>query len=141
MDPINVLEQARDFLVDGGVVCICVPNDFSSLQQQALLKIGGDPWWVAIPDHLNYFNKESLGKLLEGTGFRILDWLADFPMELFLLMGDDYVHRPELGPQCHARRVAFELSITPELRRTLYRALASVGVGRSVLAFAEVISR
>lgn len=141
VDPVSTLVRIRDFLLPKGIICVCVPNDFSPMQQEALRKIGGKPWWVVIPDHVNYFSKESLTNVLEGTGFRILDWMADFPMELFLLMGEDYVHQPELGPRCHARRVEFELSITPELRRALYRALASVGIGRNLIAFAEVVSR
>ena len=62
---------------------------------------------------------------------------GDFPMELFLLMGDDYVNTPKQGESCHRRRVQFEQAVPGGLRRRLYAALAREGVGRNCLTFAE----
>ena len=60
----------------------------------------------------------------------------DFPMEFFLLMGEDYVADPALGPGLPERRRRFELALPAALRRRLYAAFASVGAGRNTLAFA-----
>jgi hypothetical protein len=65
---------------------------------------------------------------------------ASFPMEMFLLMGQNYVGTRELGRTCHESRMAFEAN----LRRTghsdalsaFYQALAAAGLGRQVIAYA-----
>jgi hypothetical protein len=58
-------------------------------------------------------------------------------MELFLLMGDDYVTNSQLGPACHARRKRLEAALPIELRRALYRSFASVGLGRNCVVIAR----
>lgn len=146
---INVLEHvpnAVDFLKlskkllkkNSGIICIRVPNDFNKLQKIAEKKIKKSLWWVAIPDHINYFNIESLQELLESLNFKILYSTADFPMEFFLLMNDDYVKNPEVGGNCHKRRVSFELSLPDDIRREIYRKLSEIGIGRDCLVFAKV---
>jgi SAM-dependent methyltransferase len=105
-DPVSLLGQLRDMLRDGGLACIQVPNDFNALQIAAQSKLGKPPWWIAIPDHVNYFDFDSLSGLLDACGFQVLERQTDFPMELFLLMGLDYVDDPEVGNRCHGYRVA-----------------------------------
>ena len=90
-----------------------------------------------MPDHVNYFTFDSLGRVLESLGLEVVDAIGDFPMEMFLLMGDDYVADRTLGPQCHRRRVAFELGLTGELRRSIYRNLARAQTGRNCFVFAR----
>jgi hypothetical protein len=57
---------------------------------------------------------------------------ADFPMELFLLMGLNYVEDPEVGATCHAYRVQAELSLPADVRRELFRTFAAGGIGRNL---------
>ena len=83
--------------------------------------------------HINYFDFESLGGLLERKGLEVVHRQGDFPMELFLLMGENYVGDSEVGERCHEKRVRFETALPAELRRCMYEALAGVGVGRSCL--------
>ncbi len=135
--PVETLATARKMLMPEGVVCVRVPNDFSVLQKCAEEKLGKGKWWVVSPDHINYFNFESLQKLMEGVGLEVFYKTTDFPMELFLLMGDDYVNNPQLGSECHKKRRNFELSIPDAVRRQMYRSLAEIGVGRSCIIFAK----
>jgi SAM-dependent methyltransferase len=138
---LNVLEHVPDaaamvrgirrLLAPGGLLYIRVPNDFNPLQLSAQRKLGAEPWWIAVPDHVNYFDVDSLCALTSRLGFDPVDVQADFPMELFLLMGMNYIGDPELGSTCHAYRVEAERSMEPEARRTLYRSFASSGVGRN----------
>lgn len=130
-DPVGLLRAIHDGLKENGLVIIRVPNDFSEVQAAALAKLTGDPWWIAIPDHINYFNFETLPPVLTQVGFEVLDTLGDFPMELFLLMGRDYTRDPAVGRACHGERVSLEMSLPPEQLRGMYRALASVEVGRN----------
>lgn len=136
-DPGAVLEVVRGLLAPGGVVCIRVPNDFSDMQLAAVRANGCRRWWIVAPDHINYFDYGSLARLLAGHGFEVLARQSDFPMELFLLFGDDYVTDPELGGGCHRRRVRFEMALPGGVRRLLYRALADSGMGRNCLLIAR----
>ena len=138
LDPIAELEKIRKLVrKDTGVVCVRVPNDFNPLQYHAQKKNRKAPWWVAAPDHLNYFDTVSLPRILSRIGFEPLLVTTDFPMELFLLMGDDYVGDQRVGRECHRRRVNFELSVPGELRRGLYRSWAQMGLGRDVMVLAR----
>ncbi|HEX5398545.1 MAG TPA: class I SAM-dependent methyltransferase [Verrucomicrobiae bacterium] len=136
-DPVETVLQCKSLLNSTGILCVQVPNDFTPFQRAAEKQINKHEWWVAVPDHINYFNFESLRGLLEGLGFDVVHCQGDFPMEIFLLMGDDYVGNPEVGERCHARRVRFDLALTPDLRQTIYGALAKTGIGRSCLMFAR----
>ena len=139
-DAVGMLQDCKRILNPGGILCIRVPNDFSEIQAAAHKMLGVDPWWIAVPDHINYFNFTSLRQLLDRLGFETVYAQGDFPMEVFLLMGDNYVGNPQVGNRCHARRVQFDLGIPPELRRKIYAALGSAGVGRDCLVFGKKIA-
>jgi SAM-dependent methyltransferase len=130
-DPVKLMRQCRAVLG--------VPNDFSALQLAAQEKNKSRAWWVTLPDHVNYFNASSLRRLMEGVGFTIVEAFTDFPMELFLLMGEDYVAEPSLGKVCHDKRVAFELAVPTDVRRRLYRSFAEQGIGRTCMLIGRVV--
>lgn len=137
--PEAIVRAARSALPVGGRLCVRVPNDFNALQLAAQQALHTEPWWIAYPDHINYFDFESLGALLGACGFRVVDRLADFPMEMFLLMGEDYTHDSVMGESCHERRVLFEAQLPAQVRRSLYAAFAAAGLGRNCLVFAEAV--
>lgn len=140
-DPLKVINTVREMLNPGGVICVKVPNDFSEIQSLAQKHVRKSPWWIAAPDHINYFNFVSLRNVLKALGFEIIYSQGDFPMELFLLMGDDYVGNPGIGHECHRRRVRFEMSISGSLRRGIYQALADAGIGRDCLVFGRKVKK
>jgi len=135
-DPLGLLTIVHDALGAGGAVAVRVPNDFNPLQHVAQTQLGLEPWWIAAPDHINYFDHESLRRVLDAAGFDVVDQWGDFPMELFLLMGDDYVSDPSVGPKCHARRRRFELGLDADQRRAFDRSLVPLGWGRNTIAVA-----
>jgi hypothetical protein len=122
--------------VPGGAIALRVPNDFNPLQEVVRARSGHRAWWIASPDHINYFDHRSIRRVLESVGFEVIDQWGDFPMELFLLMGDDYIADPALGPVCHARRQRFELGLDPAQRRAFGRSLVPLGWGRNTVAVA-----
>jgi SAM-dependent methyltransferase len=133
-DPARFLAWAARLLRPGGVVTIHVPNDFNPLQLAARDALGLEDWWVAPPFHLNYFTFESLERLLLRCGFRPAGRDTTFPMEWFLLMGENYVADPELGSSAHARRMLLESRLEAlGQRRPLHAQLASEGVGREAI--------
>lgn len=140
-DPARLLRLVHGLVEPGGLVCVVVPNDYSPFQQALRDVDGYEPWWLAPPHHLNYFDFDSLARLLERCGFEVCLREATFPIDLFLLMGDRYVGDDEVGRACHARRKRLErvldaAGLTP-LRRSLYRALAEHGVGREAIVVAR----
>ena len=138
-NPIEVIDICKDLLNVSGMICIEVPNDFNALQLEAHEhKLCKPHYWMSIPDHINYFDFFSLGKLLEKSGFEIVLQTADFPMELFLLMEENYVENNEIGSKCHKKRMKFESNIEDELRRNIYTSLAKSGIGRSCIMYAKL---
>lgn len=136
-DPAGMMRLAYDLLNPGGLVCVVVPNDYSPFQQALRAGCSYQPWWIAPPHHINYFDFQSLGKLLARTHFEVLISEATFPIEMFLLMGDNYLGNDSMGRQCHGKRKMFELNLArsglKNMRRELYRKLADIGIGREVM--------
>ena len=139
-DPVSTVDTCRSLLSPGGVLVVRVPNDFTEIQAAAAAAIGRDEWWIAVPDHINYFDFDSLHRLLENRGFEIAASFGDFPMELFLLMGHDYITDPDAGSRCLRQRVAFDLNLGSALRLKLQKAFADAGVGRNCLVFGTLVS-
>ena len=138
-DPAHFVRWARGVLAPGGVLSVQAPNDFNRLQVQARERLGIEPWWVAPPVHLNYFSFASVERLLSAHGFqpRLRD--ASFPVEWFLLMGENYVGDDVVGTAIHAKRIALETELEAAgLRRPLHRHLASQGVGRELIVHAQL---
>ena len=141
-DPIGILTLAKRCLVKGGAICLNVPNDFSPLQIAARATAGTGDWWISPPHHLNYFDFASLEALLVRLGFTVREKLSSFPLEAFILMGDNYIGDPVLGRAMHNKRKAFDLALDAaglkETRRDLYRALAGAGIGREAIIIATL---
>ena len=139
-NPLEVIRLARDMLARRGVLCLNVPNDFSAFQTGAQTALSLPEWWVAPPHHLNYFDFESLGRLVSRAGFYVAERSTSFPMELFLLMGLNYTADPALGRACHDQRKRFDMALETsgfrETRRAFYRALAAAGIGREAVVIA-----
>lgn len=137
LDPWETLRTAHGLLRPGGVIAVLVPNDFSRLQEAVRQYLGGHRWWVAVPDHVNYFNFDSLESTLCAHGFEPLVRYGSFPMEFFLLGGFDYVTDPSQGAAAHHSRCAFELSMSSSHRRALFEDFARGGIGRNALVIAR----
>lgn len=140
-DPAMMLRLVHEVLSPGGLLCVVVPNDYSPFQIALRKTSGYDPWWVAAPHHINYFSFASLRKLFEHTGFEMVQLESTFPIDLFLLFGDNYIDNDELGRACHARRKRFELSLksagSNQLKRKIYEAFSHLGIGREIVAFGK----
>jgi len=137
-NPKEIIGQLGKLMHNDGLLVIRVPNDFTELQAYTQKALNVKPWWISAPDHINYFNFSTLARLLDEVGFIVVDKLGDFPMEMFLLFGDDYTSDPAVGKECHRKRKLFELAITPQMRRSIYRGFAESDIGRDCLVFAKL---
>ena len=100
-DPRGLLRIVDGLLDDGGLVALMVPNDYSPFQAALREACGFEPWWVAPPHHVNYFDVESIERLV-GERFEVVSVDTTFPIDMFLLMGDNYIGNDDLGRACHA---------------------------------------
>lgn len=141
VDPEQMLSLVYTLLHPGGIVCVIVPNDYNPLQQALRDSCGYQPWWLAPPHHVNYFNFTSLSTLVKHVGFEVLHETATFPMELFLLMGDNYIGNNQIGRAMHAKRKQLEVNMLKAgcsaLWEKVYASLAELKVGREVVLYAR----
>lgn len=136
-NPKEILEICKNFLKPGGIMCVEDPNEFNPLQLRGQRVLNKEMWWIVPPEHINYFNFQTHSELVKKVGFEPILRMTDFPIELFLLIGEDYVGNDEVGSECHQKRIKFELSISDELRRNVYVSLAKSGIGRSCIVYAK----
>ena len=140
-NPINLTKIIYEKLYRGGIVSITVPNDFNPIQKILNTSLKYESWWVAPPHHINYFNNNSLSKLLKNAGFKILDIMPTFPIDIFLLMGENYVKHHDLGRKYHSLRKKFELNLSaPEnkdFKIKLYKKLLELDLGREISIIAK----
>jgi SAM-dependent methyltransferase len=136
-DPAAMLRMVHRLVKPGGLICIVVPNDFNPFQKALREVCGFEPWWVAPPHHINFFDFDSLGRLMERCGFSVLHRDTSFPIDMFLLMGENYVGNDELGRLCHSRRKQLEMNLARaglgDLKQRLYQSFADLGLGREVV--------
>ncbi|MBI3463391.1 MAG: class I SAM-dependent methyltransferase [Planctomycetes bacterium] len=139
--PVETLRLAHGLLNPGGLLSVVVPNDYNPLQALVQQQRNGAPWWVVPPHHLNYFSGKSLARLVRKAQFAVLRRTTTFPLELFLLMGEDYVGDDTVGRSIHGKRKRLELALCAgplqSAKRRIYAALARLGIGREVVLLAR----
>lgn len=143
-EPANLLRSLRGkILARDGLLVIDVPNEYNDFQVTADEEYGLKQWWFAPPCHINYFSPSTLGALLTKCGYEVVGMEGSFPMEMFLLMGDNYVGNSELGRACHLKRIKFEETLVRrgkmETLRRFYEAMAECGLGRQTVIYARPI--
>lgn len=131
-DPVKFLADVKNIIAPGGIAVIRVPNDFTEIQQVAERSTTRKQWWVADPDHINYFSSQSIEATCKSLGLEVVEMYADFPMEFFILFGINYVDDPAQGKEAHKMRCSFELLLPKEKRREIYKVLSTIGIGRDL---------
>lgn len=135
-EPYEIMKICNNLLNPDGLICFTVANEYNPLQEILTDSLDYSNWWFVPPEHINYFDIESLQFFLEKAGFEVQSVISTFPMEMFLLMGENYVEDDDIGKLCQKKRVNFEKALNKsgkkELKENFYKALASVGIGRTV---------
>ncbi|OGF63342.1 SAM-dependent methyltransferase [Candidatus Giovannonibacteria bacterium RIFCSPHIGHO2_01_FULL_45_33] len=140
LDPRALIENANKVLKPSGIICVVSPNEYNPLQIILKERLGYPAWWVAPPQHINYFDFHSIRGLLKNNGFMVLENLGTFPMEFFLLAGANYVGHDDIGKKCHAKRMEFEINMLKYGKAILedfYKFLAKNNIGREFLVLAK----
>ena len=140
--PMSLLSTVTHLLNPQGIVCVIVPNDYNPIQKALRTEMNVSPWWVAPPHHINYFDHDSLLHVLEKQGFQILYRHSTFPIELFLLMGLNYLGDSTVGRMVHGQRKTMEMNLTKigcaNLKQATYQMFAQQGIGREAVIYARV---
>jgi hypothetical protein len=67
---------------------------------------------------------------------------SSFPIDMFLLMGDNYIGEDAMGRLCHTKRKKMELNLEEaglnEVKRDLYKCLAKIGLGREICMYGMI---
>ena len=142
-DPFQLLQNIKKIMRPSSILVIIAPNDFSPLHE-LLLKEGKitSEFWLCYPDHLSYFNKESMSNLLLDLGFKIHSIVADNPVDLNLLNDNsNYIDDPIKGKNIHFFRVRsdnFLGSLNPDKLLQLYEIFGSMGIGRDLNYYCSI---
>lgn len=138
--PLEFLDAISRHLKPSGILVLEVPNEFSPFQLAYLKREGVDPYWIHLPEHVNYFNKASLERMVQRGGWKVIHGESCFPMEMFLLMGEDYLKARDAGPRAFAKVVAMETALRESDSASvsrLYSALYECGVGRGLTLYLQ----
>jgi len=141
-NPIDMLIMAEKILLPKGLICVTSPNDFNPLQDIAVEYLGKKHWWVVPNHHVNYFDVKSLKNLFTNQGLNVVYATTSFPLELFLLMGEDYIGNDKIGRKIHAKRMLMEKNFSNagknSLKRKIYEKLAEIGIGREITVIGQL---
>jgi 2-polyprenyl-3-methyl-5-hydroxy-6-metoxy-1,4-benzoquinol methylase len=138
LDPVALVDQLKHLLEKDGLLVITVPNDFSDLQRFLIdTNKVDEEYWIAYPDHLNYFNLDNLSTLLSDRNLPVIDQFSDFPIEWFLVNSNsNYISNKLMGKDAHNARVAIATLINSsknlKVKMNFWRSLSALGMGRNI---------
>ena len=139
--PKELMRNVWKKLNDKGIICVSVPNEYNLFQIILRDHMDYPSWWEDPPHHLNYFNMETLENLIIKNGFNIIKKTVSFPIDIFLLMGKNYIGNDSIGRKCHKMRMEFEKQLynagENNLKKELYDSFAKLGIGRELVIFAS----
>ena len=86
--------------------------------------------------------KHSIENILTNLSMGIIYKTVSFPLELFIMMGDNYIGNKKLGREIHLKRVEIENTFLKsgkaKLKNKIYEKFADVGVGREFTVIAKM---
>lgn len=137
-NPIHLLKLCKKLVYKNGILIVEVPNDFSLLHQKLYdKKLIDNNFWIAIPDHISYFNREGLIRICEEAKWYSQIVLSDFPIDFNLANpNSNYIADKMKGKGAHEQRIFLDNlfhSISIEDTNKLYKIFADMGLGRQVI--------
>jgi 2-polyprenyl-3-methyl-5-hydroxy-6-metoxy-1,4-benzoquinol methylase len=140
-NPKKTIKSCFNLLKPSGIIFICVANDYNPIQKILAEKLQYKKWWLVPPEHINYFNIKSLTRLIKSSGFKVLNINTTFPIDLFLLMGDNYLKNKEVGKRSFNRIKKLELNLSKiknsRFKEKLYHAFCKLDIGRKIEIYAQ----
>jgi len=143
-DPVSLLNSLNKLVALNGLLVVTVPNDGTRLHEQ-LFETAQIPgrFWIAIPDHISYFNAQSISATANACGWSCARLISDFPIDWFLTHpGSNYVADRNQGPAAHRARIALDRLMgdqDPVTVNAFYESMAAIGMGRQITAYLRPI--
>jgi SAM-dependent methyltransferase len=142
LDPVGLLTKIKPLISKDGLLRIVVPNDASDFQQM-LKNLGCAEYdWIHPPDHISYFNFQTLKNLIEYCGYELVNKMGDFPIELYLLnKNSNYIKNRDLGKDAHLARVKMSNFISErgiEAYIKWSEGLAAAEIARTCIFFVRI---
>jgi 2-polyprenyl-3-methyl-5-hydroxy-6-metoxy-1,4-benzoquinol methylase len=142
IDPVYILNLLKKLLTEDGILIIRVPNDFSILHENLEKnKYIDKQFWVAPPDHLSYFNLESLKNISDNCGYQVLFNMSDYPIDFDLLEDHTNYTKQNVGKHSHIKRMRIDnLLCETSIEKTneYYNKLSELGFGRNITIFLKI---
>lgn len=141
IDPHELLQLMKPLLTDTGTCRITVPNDGSWLHELLISREAAEPdFYMAPPDHLHYFTRDSLIRIMNENGYEVRHVLGEYPIDLYLLNpSSNYMQDRSKGRDAHFARVTFETTLAElsiEYLIAFREGCASADIGRSLVIYA-----
>jgi len=134
-DPLRLIKICKNLLKKKGLLFLSVANDFNLFQFLSMKNIS-QPWWILPPEHINYFRINDIKKIFKKNNLKLVNITSSFPIEIFLLMGQNYIKNKKIGELSHLQRVQFEKSFESlgmaEFKYKIYDKFLELGLGRSI---------
>ena len=137
-DKEEILQRIHSKLNVGGCLFLMVPNDFSPIHKfyMDMNNLGMEecPWYAA-PEHLTYFNPDSLKKTVESFGFKTIALMTDFPIEMFLVNKKTDFYSTDFGQTAHQLRVSILNLISKDIQKAIKvgTSMLEAGIGREIM--------
>ena len=139
LDPIQLIKDiSNKILRNGGICVVDTSNEYNPLQIAIQKLYNIEKWWLK-GDTINFFNFESLKIIYKKSGLSIYHYESTFPLEIFPLMGKNYIGNAEIGKDSHIARVTFEDNLRRvemwKTKRKLYKVFAENYFGRNIIIY------
>jgi len=140
VDPKKLLDLCISRLAENWILIIQVPNDFSALQIDLLNKwLVNEKYRLRYPDHLSYFNKDSLINLLNECWLSCKFFMATSIIDFNLYNNNsNYIKNKNLWKSCYEQIKSIDNlfhSISLEKTVKFYQSLAELGLWRDLIWF------
>ena len=142
----KLLKNINKKLNKNGILAVIVPNEFNKIHMEYMRKnkiknLENMPFYFP-PDHIRYFNPQSLKKSIEkNTNIKIQSLMTTFPIELFMLnKNTDYYKNKKFGKSAHNLRINFNNLISKSFDENsikLFEGFCKIGIGRQILAIGK----
>jgi len=141
LNPVEIIQNCHRVLNQNGIIYIEVPNDYNLFQRLGVKLFNNPKSWLAVPDHINYFNFSTLKSLLTNNGFKIVKRDTTFPIYFLSLIGLNFIKYKQKGKKAHKIRMNFDLFLQSNklasIRRMIYQILSHLNLGRTIIYYAR----
>jgi 2-polyprenyl-3-methyl-5-hydroxy-6-metoxy-1,4-benzoquinol methylase len=141
-NPVETLKLLKLLMDEESLLFIDVPNDYSSFQSYLVDNEYSKNSWFCPPQHLHYFQFDSMTKLLELQEFKIVSMQSGFAIEQFLTNKySNYVLNKSTGKEAHLSRCRISnylISQGIDEYIKLRESFANLSFGRSICAIVKL---